>query len=478
MVIGPENATDVQALVKARLDALSSLPEVQQTATIEWRGQRRSLPVIDVPIGLVSYNPDTHRIRAQRSLDPVKEQALIDHPFGEVAQNYLRDLLKGAPEDPAREDPTFTALKESLDAHGQEEPGIITRSGVLVNGNTRCAALRELSAESIRVAVLPPDAGEDDIRSVELALQMRKDFKREYSFVNFLLAVDERVAAGHSANLIMADFRIRRATFDRAMWILGFIREALDRSKHVDEAGKVVQLRLVDFETDQGKLEELHRAYSALRPKAPDEAEALREQRLLALALDKSKTDLRLIDQGFAATYLSHKLPEPPGSSPSRTIPGTSIPVEQPSQRLQQLKALTNEVLQAKAVVTASSGEVSDSARAAAQARVQDLSGAMDGALDKAGRNARLKQRKVAPADRIADAVEDLDLAVQAIAGARSVGQFDADDLEGALTLLRGSVERLAQLVRLNDTDSVHSDGAAFGDGISWLLAAALADVT
>lgn len=475
MVMGPENAADVQALVTARLDALSSLPDVQQTATIEWRGLRRSLPVIDVPIGLVSYNPDTHRIRAQRSLDPGKEQALIDQPFGEVAQNYLRDLLKGAPEDPAREDPTFTALKESLDAHGQEEPGIITRSGVLVNGNTRCAALRELGADSIRVAVLPPDAGEDDIRTVELALQMRKDFKREYSFVNFLLAVDERVAAGHSAGLIMTDFRIRRATFDRAMWILSFIREALDRSKHVDGTGTVAQLRLVDFETDQGKLEELHRAYSSLRPKDPDAADALREQRLLALALDKSKTDLRLIDQGFAAAYLVDKLPEPPADTPTRTIPGTSIPVMQPNRELQRLKALADEALQAKAVATAPSGKVSDSARVTANARVQELSGALDAALDKAGRNARLKQRKVAPADRITDAVEDLNLAVQAIAEARAVGQFDADDIDDALTVLRGSVERLAQLVRLTDSDS-SPDGAGLGDGISWLLAAAVAD--
>ncbi|MEA5052772.1 MAG: hypothetical protein VB093_04910, partial [Propionicimonas sp.] len=102
----------------------------------------------------------------------------------------------------------------------------------------------------------------------------------------------------------------------------------------------------------------------------------------------------------------------------------------------------------------------------------------LDGALDKAGRNARLKQRKVAPADRITDAVEDLNLAVQAIAEARAVGQFDADELEDALTVLRGSVERLAQLVRLNDNDSVHPDGAGFGDGISWLLAAAVADLT
>lgn len=478
MAMGPENAADVQALVRARLDALSSLPEVQQTSTIEWRGQRRSLPVIDVPIGLVTYNPDTHRIRAQRSMDSVKERALIDSPYGGLAQNYLRDLLKGAPEDPAREDPTFTALKESLKEHGQEEPGIITRSGVLVNGNTRCAALRELGAESIRVAVLPPDAGEDDIRTVELALQMRKDFKREYSFVNFLLAIDERVAAGHPIGQITADFRIRKTTFDRAQWILGFIREALERSRHADESGAEIQLRLVDFETDQGKLEELYRAFTAAKAKDPEAAEVLREQRLLALALDKSKTDLRLIDSGFATTYLSHKLPELSAVPATRNIPGTSIPVNQPSQTLQRVRALTDEALRAKAVVAAHAGEVSELARMTAHARVEELTDAMDSGLDKAGRNARLKQRKVAPADRITDAVEDMNLGVQAIAEARAVGQFDVGDIEDALVLMRGSVERLAQLVRLSDHDSTLSGNQdERGDGVSWLLAAAVADL-
>lgn len=466
MVMGPANAPDVQDMVRARLDALSSLPEVQQTATIEWRKQRRSLPVIDMPLTLVSYNPDTHRIRAQRSLDPVKERALIDDPFGEVAQHYLADLLKGAPEDPGREDPTFMALKDSLREHGQEEPGIITRQGVLVNGNTRCAALRELGTESIRVAVLPPDAGEDDIQTVELALQLRKDFKREYSFVNFLLAVDERVTTGQLPTAIMADFRIRRTTFDRSLWILGCIREAVERSTHRNADGVAVQLRLVDFETDQGKLEELHRAYSGLKSKNPMAAEALREQRMLALALDKSKTDLRLIDQAFAPTFMAHKLPMPPAVQPARNIPGTTIPIESPNTELLQLKALTDEALQAKAVVRSTSEQVNFTTRNQAQARVQDLTDAIDSALDKAGRNARLKQRKVAAAERITDAVEDLDLATRAIAEARAVGQFDPDDIDDALTTLRGSIERLAQLVRVGERMDQ-------GDGTFWLIAAA-----
>lgn len=467
-MIGPKNAADVQVLVEARVDALNSLPDIQQTTTIEWRGQRRSLTVIDMPIGLVSYNPDTHRIRAQRSHDLVKEGELIDNPFGGVAQNYLRDLLKGAPEDPSREDPAFIALKESLADHGQEEPGIITRSGILVNGNTRCAALRELGAESIRVAVLPPDTGEDDIRTVELALQLRKDFKREYSFVNFLLALDERIAAGHAPGAIMADFRIRRATFDRSLWILSCIREAIDRSTHRDENGRVVHVQLVDFETHQGKLEELHRAYSALKPKDPDAAEELREQRMLALILEKSKTDLRLIDRGFAEAYLAPALPPSPLPATIGKIPGTSIPLRQPGRTLQQLRSLTDDALKAKAVANATNG-VGEAERARAATRVRELTDAVDSALDKAGRNARLKQRRVAPADRITDAAEDLSLAIQAIAYARAVGQFNVDDVEESLTTLRGAIERLAQLLHPGESGQL-------GDSTSWLLAAAIAD--
>ncbi len=305
----PKNAADVKKVVEERLAASSGSPGTEETATVEWRGQLKHIPVISMPIDLLSYNPGTHRIRAQRSLDATKDRNLDSDPFGSAAQAYLHHLLMGDPADPSKVDPSFEALKEDLQQHGQSEPGIITRSGVLINGNTRRAALKELGQQHIRVGVLPPDAGHDDLLSIELSLQLRKDHKRDYSFMNFLLAVEERALSGRPPAEIQKDFRIKPTTYERARWILDFVREAIDRSRVDGPDGTDLSLRLIDFEEHQGKLEELYRAYTALKVKSPDEAEAMREQRLFAIVFNKSKTDLRLIESDFTRKYMKGVLP-------------------------------------------------------------------------------------------------------------------------------------------------------------------------
>lgn len=295
-VLNPPNADDVEQVVRTRLDALATTAGAQETTMVEWRGQQLPIPVITMPVNLLSYNPATHRVRVQRTLDPVRDKALDSNPFAADSQAYLHQLLMGIPSDPTKTDPAFNLLAEDLRENGQTDPGIITRKGILINGNTRCAALKELGREHIRVGVLPPDASHDDLESIELSLQLRRSHKREYSFMNFLLALDERVKIGRPTAEILRDFRIRQRTFDQDRWILEFVREVIKRSQATAGTGTDVSLRLVDFETDQGKLEELYRAYSSLKGQSPDEAEVLREQRLFALILDKSKTDLRLID--------------------------------------------------------------------------------------------------------------------------------------------------------------------------------------
>jgi hypothetical protein len=64
----PKNAVHVQKIVEERLAALGGSPGTEETATVEWRGQQKHIPVIAMPIDLLSYNPGTHRIRAQRSI--------------------------------------------------------------------------------------------------------------------------------------------------------------------------------------------------------------------------------------------------------------------------------------------------------------------------------------------------------------------------------------------------------------------------
>src|ERR1051326_270188 len=148
VLASPPSGEDVRKVVEERLAALDD--GLQETVTIEWRNQQKPLPVISMPVDLVSYNPGTHRIRAQRALDPARDHLLDTDPFGAEAQAYLHSLLMGTPADPSKRDPSFELLKEDLREHGQSDPGIITRRGGLINGNTRRPARKELGREHTR----------------------------------------------------------------------------------------------------------------------------------------------------------------------------------------------------------------------------------------------------------------------------------------------------------------------------------------
>ncbi|EMR00454.1 hypothetical protein ACIGB6_00690 [Paeniglutamicibacter gangotriensis] len=461
----PKRAQDNKAIIEERLAASRSTEGVQETVSIEWRGNSMHLPVISMPVEILYYNPATHRIRAQRSIDSAKDQDLDNDPYGDLGQAYLQQLLKGDPTNPESVDPAFEALKEDLKVHGQSEPGLITRSGVLINGNTRRAALSELKQEHIRVGVLPPDASLDDLRSIELALQLRKDHKRDYSFMNFLLAIEERIQQGRPTHEIMTDFRIKAATLERHLWILSLIREAIDRSRIVASDGLPVSLRLVDFEEQQGKLEELYRSYSALKVKTPDEAEALREQRLLAIAFNKSKTDLRLIESDFLEKYAKPLMPEMSSTQGSTVrIPGTQLTAPGPSAMVEALKASTTAVLQARAA-TQPHADVSTMERAVAQQLLTTTRTALDDGLDLAGRQGRVLKRKLAAADRLSDANDALELALEAVGSAKATGNFSMSDLEDGIGVMRENLHKLAQIVSRGSSEAT--------DGVRWLQAIA-----
>lgn len=463
----PPHGEDVRRIVEERLAALKEGDGLQETVSVEWRGQQKAVPVISMPVDLLTYNPATHRIRAQRSLDPVRDRELETDPFGAGAQAYLHMLLKGDPAFPSKPDQAFLALKEDLQQHGQNDPGIISRFGVLINGNTRRAALKDLGQEHIRVGVLPPDAGFDDLQSIELSLQLRKDHRRDYSYMNFLLAVDERVAAGRPAAEIQADFRIKPETFEKSRWVLGFIREAIERSRVDGPDGETLCMRLVDFEHDQGKLDELHRAYKALKAKSPDEAEALREQRLLALALGYSKTDLRHVEADFTEKYLKRNLKPAQEPSPVR-IPGTGISTPGASGKVEALRALTDEALKAKAVQVAE-GAVTLEAQTAATAVLESMKSTWTPALHVAAGTGRVIKRRFAAAERLGDANTQLELAITAVAEARATGNFEPDDLDESLLAIKTNLGKLAAIVLRGQANLPLEGDTAPSDGLSWL---------
>lgn len=459
----PPQGEKIRELVAERLD--EARREGGEKVTVEWRGENKHLYVIPMPTDLLYYNPQTHRIRAQRSLDPVRDSALDADPWGEDGQLYLDKLLKSLPSDPDKTDPEFEALCDDLENFGQKDPGLITPEGILVNGNTRCAALRRLGEKNIRVGVLPETATWADINSVELSLQLRKEYKRDYSYINRLLAIDEQLKSGRRPEDVAKEFRIKKSTLDQDVWVYELILELIGRSAAEDGSS----LRLVDFERHQESFKELARDYIKLRKADPDAAEQLKESRSAMIVLDYAKTDVRLAKADFHETYLDSKLgagirPAAAPAAPRVAIPGLPAPVTVPGRSAAAAAArdVTDKVLKAKAVVAAGKSLTGAAGRKAAEDRIEAVREAFDRALEPAGKDARLQQRRAAAPDRLSDACDDLDLCVAALALARASRSLDEDAFDDAALRLRQSIAKLAKEARRTFAEP--------GDGTAWLL--------
>ncbi|MGH4032707.1 transcriptional regulator [Actinomycetota bacterium Odt1-20B] len=456
----PPLAEQNKALVEQRLKEITDGNGVRETLTVEWRTQPLHVEVIDMPVDALYYNPGTHRIRAQRSHDPERDKLLDEEPWVPGSQEYLHYLLQMLPADPSKKDPDFDDLQESLRVYRQNEPGLITRDGILVNGNTRRAALKQLGVANIRVGVLPESCTWDDINAVELSLQLRPDQRRDYSYINRLLAMEEQHLMGRTLADVAREFRIRATTCEQDLWILSCLRDLIERS---NDGG--AQLRLLDFEQHQEKLRELYRRYAKESAVSKDKAEVLKETRLAAIVLGFSKTDVRLIEPDFRERYLDKRLPdmmktenEAPGVV---AIPGLERTVKSAAPKVAQAKALTDTILKAKAVETAEDGLFTERSKTATKT-FGVAREAVEKALEPAGKDARVRKRKQAAQDRITDACQDIEQCITDLTLAKASGSLDEEAFDEAVLTLRESLTKLA--VATQRSIKVP------GDGVSWLL--------
>ncbi|KUL51171.1 hypothetical protein ADL22_06725 [Streptomyces sp. NRRL F-4489] len=464
----PPRAAELSKLITKRVREVKESGGTRETVTVEWNGQPLNVEVIDLPLSDLYYNPATHRIRAQRTFDAAKDETLKSDPWGGDGQGFLDLLLKAEPADPTRRDPAFDKLKKSLQEYGQTDPGLITHDGILVNGNTRAAALRELDAAgTMRVGVLPASFTWADINAVELALQLRKDHRRDYSYINRLLAMEEQASLGRTPEVIAKAFRIQTKTYEQERWILRVVRDQIERSTSQNAA-----LRLVDFEDHQEKLKELHRDYVKLAAADPERAEMLKESRMTAITLGFSKTDVRHIEQGFHEKYLSAVLPEGllagAEEEQSVSVPGLGLSVPGASAKVFAARELNRCVLQAKAQVA--SAETSEEEKRQAQALQDGVSVAFDKAIDRAGRDARLRKRKQLAPERLLDACAAIELCIGELVKARASHSLDEAAFDEAAVRLRDSVRQLAQQAGRGAREP--------GEGVSWLLSAASAGLS
>lgn len=288
-----------EARITKEIDALKGQTGYERIA-LPWKDERgRVFPVINPPLDCIVLNPYSHRIRAQLESDP-RRDIVRDHPFTDESQAILTELL--------RQIEGFEDLKANLAEVGQNDAGVVTRKGVMVNANTRAVALRDLGKEYIKVAVLPENADPADLAKLELALQMKRDFKQDYTFTNQLLFVEDlrstyeyddtkvaramNLAAGSDPAELKKGAK-QAAAFTR---MLAIVRDLQHRS-----GGRIPYSF---FDDKRQALIDLDAVHEEQKNRDPAGARRMKDARLAALLAGSFYRDLRLISDGSAVEHV------------------------------------------------------------------------------------------------------------------------------------------------------------------------------
>jgi hypothetical protein len=170
-------------MIKQKLQELRAsgvAPTVLRIAAID-----KDCEVITIDASLLRLNHDSHRIKAQLEDNPLWESLKHD-PTSEEAQDHIADLVEST-------NPNFGELQASVISRGQEEHGVITHDGRLINGNTRAVVLRKLGGtkSNMSVAVLPASTNDKELLLIENRFQTQREIKGEYGATNFLLTIND-----------------------------------------------------------------------------------------------------------------------------------------------------------------------------------------------------------------------------------------------------------------------------------------------
>lgn len=170
----------------------------------DFRDDRYELKVVRLPIDLPIYRMANFRtFTEQREYivkNGLKKAYFASGQELESVQQLQHGLLAKLAVKGHKE--SVVPVQDVLEDQGQREPLLISATGVVVNGNRRLAAMRELGWEHADFMVLPADATAADILDIEASLQGKPETRLEYDWIGDGELIDALVTAGRSTTQI------------------------------------------------------------------------------------------------------------------------------------------------------------------------------------------------------------------------------------------------------------------------------------
>lgn len=409
-----------------------------------WPRAQKELPLVDLEVKWVRFSTLNHRTKAeqQRHVHRTGDRSLFSaDPLGPTAQAAQFEILKSQT--------GFIDLKEDLKNRRQQEPGVVTAEGVLINGNRRAAALRSLyvddthlDARYVRCLVLPEDATIDEILDLETELQIARDFKEEYSWINEAILIEELYAREGRDYERVAKKLYRNPNY---------VRSIHEKMQHVNQlvalsGGNHLH---IDFEEHQSAFEELAKH---IRNKPREEAESVRSTYFLGTLAGVNYRDLRNLQRPEASKLIRDEIERDPALAPILTrVDQGGAAGSASDDLLADVLGTSNEDALSRVLALLAKKERSDviELRAGEEVTVEDIFNSLKGKVEAVARDAREDRRDQetleAPIVRVNNAIGELERSLAALPRARAFPEWSEIRFRERLQVLKEAVRALEQ---------------------------------
>ena len=180
----------------------------------DFRAKSMRLPVVRVDIDLPIYRMANFRTYSHQQGKIAKDGLPVDYfrvgqeveSVQQVQHEILAELARKGVAD------SVVPVYKVLEGEGQTDPLLATSTGVMVNGNRRLAALRELKKTHVDLMILPADATAEDILDIEASLQGKPETKLDYDWIGDGQLILALRAMGRSPDAIAK--KLHRSTKD------------------------------------------------------------------------------------------------------------------------------------------------------------------------------------------------------------------------------------------------------------------------
>ena len=248
-----------------RIEHLKKLTEAQEenpdkhTYTVRWRDSDIHPVVIKVDTSFLRYRIESGRTRRKQmeflEKDSQAPRDLFRDPETDAAQKAQHKILLGMVDE--------SGLRKDIGDEGQRQPAIITYDGYVLNGNRRLAALRDEGTQYMDCVVLPKDAIPRDLYELELDLQMARETKAEYNWVDELLHIRYGIdKLGEDESVVAKKMRISNHEIKSKIGMLHLVRFYLDWRGKLDQyymVGDKDEQVFIDLEKFTRKLKDPER---------------------------------------------------------------------------------------------------------------------------------------------------------------------------------------------------------------------------